>query len=476
MTIVKDYFEATKFVDKEYTNEEIPMEGSLPEELNGTLFRNGAGRLVHQGVTYDHPFDGDGMISKFRFEHGKVFYSNRYVRTEEFVEEEQAGKMLYRSFGTNLPGGIWKNFFKMQFKNAANTNVILHGGKLMALWEGGLPHTLDPETLETKGRDTLNGVLENNFSRIDHMIAPELPFSAHPKIDAKTDKLYNFGTAPGTKQRLVLYVVEPDGTARIDRAIPMDGLSFTHDFVLTPKGNRVFFLTPVKFDVWKAFAGLTTPVASIKVQQQKPVTIMVATEEGEEYYETDFGFVFHFAGGYEVGEDKIVVDALVMPDFPDAEGTRQFMLGETSDILQAQLLRYTINRTTKEVTKKLLTPYPAEFPNTHPEADQYRYIWGIGAHPQADHHLLSGIIKVDLEKEETLHHDLHPDLPSEPIFVPKEGGAEDEGWLLLLVYRHEVDQVELVVMDAQRLEEVAKGKLPHNISLGFHGCWVGLDD
>ena len=60
-----------------------------------------------------------------------------------------SGRMLYRGFGTNLPGGFFANALRMRFKNAANTSVVWHGGKLLALWEGGLPHRLDPTTLDT---------------------------------------------------------------------------------------------------------------------------------------------------------------------------------------------------------------------------------------------------------------------------------------------------------------------------------------
>lgn len=53
---------------------EVPLEpvrGTIPAGLKGTLFRNGPGRLERGGQWVHHPFDGDGMISAFRFEGGK---------------------------------------------------------------------------------------------------------------------------------------------------------------------------------------------------------------------------------------------------------------------------------------------------------------------------------------------------------------------------------------------------------------------
>ena len=43
----------------------------------------------------------------------------------------------------------------MRLKNQANTNIQFCGGRLLALWEAGLPYRIDPRTLETEGVDLL---------------------------------------------------------------------------------------------------------------------------------------------------------------------------------------------------------------------------------------------------------------------------------------------------------------------------------
>ncbi len=96
------------------------VEGALPAGLRGVLFRNGPGRLEVHGQRYGHPFDGDGHLNRFAFTERGVVYRNRYVRTREFLEEEAARKILYRNFGTNIPGGFHKNLLRMRFKNAAS--------------------------------------------------------------------------------------------------------------------------------------------------------------------------------------------------------------------------------------------------------------------------------------------------------------------------------------------------------------------
>ncbi|HEY8375815.1 MAG TPA: carotenoid oxygenase family protein, partial [Nannocystis sp.] len=100
------------------------VEGAVPPGLRGVLFRNGPGRLQLHGQRYGHLFDGDGHINRFAFTDDGVLYRNRYVRTREFLAEEAARRILYRNFGTNIPGGLHKNLFRTRFKNVANTSVI----------------------------------------------------------------------------------------------------------------------------------------------------------------------------------------------------------------------------------------------------------------------------------------------------------------------------------------------------------------
>lgn len=131
---------------------DLKVTGRLPDGLDGVLFRNGPGALEMGADRYMHPFDGDGMIVRFDLSARGVRYQNRFVATRERTAELRAGKMLHRAFGTNLPGGSWKNLLRLRFKNAANTNVIWHGGRLLALWEGGVPHRLEPDNLATRSR------------------------------------------------------------------------------------------------------------------------------------------------------------------------------------------------------------------------------------------------------------------------------------------------------------------------------------
>ncbi len=81
------------------------------------------------------------QVCSLSFKDGKVFFRNRFVRSEAFIKEQQAQKMLYRgAFSVGNPsGGLFFNPFDFTVKGIANTSVLYWGGKLLALYEVG-PH------------------------------------------------------------------------------------------------------------------------------------------------------------------------------------------------------------------------------------------------------------------------------------------------------------------------------------------------
>src|SRR5258706_5769943 len=150
----------------------LPVSGTLPRELNGALVRNGPNPLFPDPA--EHWFTGDGMIHRFAFAGGEVRYRNRWVRTKRWQAEQAAGCNLPVGFDPTTPNAASFD------DGVANTNVLLHGGRLLALEEADRPVELDAHSLATLGPvdfgDRLNG-----------------PFTAHPKLDPQTGELLFFG-------------------------------------------------------------------------------------------------------------------------------------------------------------------------------------------------------------------------------------------------------------------------------------------
>ena len=182
--------------ESDYWIDPDSVSGTIPADLQGTLFRSCTGRNKIGEQQFGHWFDGDGMINAVTFKDGRIHFKNRFVRTPKYINETAQQRILYRGVGTQIPGGFLKNIFRTP-GNAANTNVILHAGKLLALWEGGKPYELDPATLETVG--------EYNY---DGMLSAGQPFSAHSRRDPRTGYLYNFGVFGVPKPKLHFYKID----------------------------------------------------------------------------------------------------------------------------------------------------------------------------------------------------------------------------------------------------------------------------
>ena len=105
--------------EHDYVVDEV--EGSVPRELTGTLYRNGPSRNEIGGKPYAHLFDGDGMLSQFAIADGGIRYRNRYVRTNHYLAERAADKPVMRGYGQQRPGGVPGNAFRTP-ANVANTS------------------------------------------------------------------------------------------------------------------------------------------------------------------------------------------------------------------------------------------------------------------------------------------------------------------------------------------------------------------
>jgi carotenoid cleavage dioxygenase-like enzyme len=99
----------------------LKVEGELPRELNGTLYRNGPNPQFEAPGA--HWFVGDGMLHAFHLENGRASYRNRWVRTPKWQAEHDAGRALFGGFGRKLPDAPATT---TQDGGVANTNIIFH--------------------------------------------------------------------------------------------------------------------------------------------------------------------------------------------------------------------------------------------------------------------------------------------------------------------------------------------------------------
>ena len=225
----------------------IPMEcdaphlkvtGELPRELNGTLYRNGPNPQFNSPGA--HWFVGDGMLHAFHLENGRASYRNRWVRTPKWQAEHDAGRALFGGFGRKLPDAPPST---IEDGGVANTNIIFHGGRLLALEEGHLPTEIEPGTLNRLGYCDYNGAIKG-------------PFTAHPKIDPVTGEMAFFGynAAGPLTPALSFGTVSAAGVVtRFDR-FEAPYASMVHDFIVT-ENHLLFPILPITGSMERAMRG-----------------------------------------------------------------------------------------------------------------------------------------------------------------------------------------------------------------------------
>ena len=444
------------------------IDGTLPSDLIGTLFRNGPGALDVNGHTYGHPFDGDGMICALSFCGDRVHFRNRFVRTPEYLAEQEAGKILYRSvFGTQREGGFWNNWFDFKFKNPANTNVVYQGDKLLALWEADSPYRLDPTTLKTLGKEFFNGSLSDGQA-----------FTAHPHIDPDTGDLIAFGVSTGPVSTIHFYRVDTNGNLAEKTSESIPGFCFLHDFAITPN-YRIFFQNPVSFNPVPVALGLKPAATCIELDPKAKTRIVVFDRQGQSRtFTTDPGFIFHHANAWEDG-DRLVVDSLRYDDYLSLDLDEDFREVVFESVPFARLVRYTIDLTTGDVSSRVIVDRPCEFPTQHPGyvGKQQRFTYVGCSHHAGSNAPLQGVMKVDMETGEQEIRSFAPTgyLGGDPVFVPRpNGSAEDDGWLLVLVFDAERDRSDVVILDAQAISEQPEAvlHLNHHVPYGLHGTFT----
>ena len=68
--------------EKELELDRLPVQGTIPSWLQGTLIRNGPGTFEIGEQRYRHWFDGLSMLHKFSFTDSQVSYANKFLESK----------------------------------------------------------------------------------------------------------------------------------------------------------------------------------------------------------------------------------------------------------------------------------------------------------------------------------------------------------------------------------------------------------
>jgi len=526
------------------------IHGQVPDDLIGICYRNGPGKFGVNGERVQHVLDADGLIIQITIPSPhpstgkrKFIFRSRFVQTKALLEEEDKGDFIYRgTFGT-IPLGIhaqrkgvnedpvldiplvskiFMNAFRTNIKNTANTHVIAFGGKVLALFEAGLPHHIHPTTLETMGLEDMDGNLAKDKMPVTLSDSSTIPPSflpsflggaahtAHPNICPRTGHLvgWHWSQVVDTQSLQITFTEWSSNqfqkVASSTFVIPKCELA-PHDMALT-ENCILLQVNALKMSQIDFILGLKGPAAALKMDAKAPVSIHIfprptSLKQFEPFtVETPASFCIHYANAYEDPHTGYIIamfSGWPPSDSKDFLGAWGGFAPNFSIIPPTFLFRVVIDPMTRSCKDFSIVPGASnvclEHPVVHPNfsTKKTKYVFAVGGNVIGDSSAPCGYVRIDLDQVSPTSlpmgtKNTHVDaywfgtryFAGEPIIVPKKNGNvtdEQDAYLLGMVQDSVLQRSGLAIFDLKnrlRSGPVSILWLKSSIPHGLHGCFT----
>ncbi|GFR51519.1 hypothetical protein Agub_g13935 [Astrephomene gubernaculifera] len=483
-------------VDDELFSEDLPVvEGKLPPGLDGCYVRAGPNPFFKPVAGY-HWFDGDGMLHAVRIRNGRVSYCNRYVDTERLRQERAAGRPLFPRLGDlvgqrgltlMLLNRIAQALGVVRIQHGsgtANTALVYHSGRLLALNEGDLPYGV---------RVGCSGLIET-LGRLRFSKAWSKSFTAHPKIDPVNGELLFIGYRFDANPYVSAGVMDEYGNLVRHWGVELPYPVMMHDLAVT-EHYVVLLHLPLCFDPQAMVKDRTVP---FKLRTDLPSRIGLLRREqpscpagGAEVTWLELpgpgAMAFHVATAWEDAAGDVKVFACQMDELN--------MDLDAADFAKeaAHLTEYTLSPSAGTASLRRLSQVAGDFPVVHPgkATRSAKWAWMATLEPSGSVPSFTGIAKLDLTpnkpgKDACVSRITYPPgcFGGEAVFVPRASTladpraakrcSEDDGWLMVYVYDTNADVSYMNLYDARTMsaKPVTSVRMPRRVPYGFHGTWV----
>lgn len=480
------------------------MEGSVPSSLHGSLATNGPGRIRIGETQYGHWFDGDGYVTLLSFDKGEATFRARYVQTERFKaqetlmrqqsqHQEDAPPLAFSGAWTRAGRGKWYENVLRVPTNPSNTATMWLGTRLYSLCEGGHPIELDPSTLETISSET-------PFTDANNDKTADSFFSAHFSRDVMTGDVYNHGYIlnPMGPPRLNIMDLSNDGTLLQQQSCDLPFDTFVHDSTLS-QHYMVYFLPPFynpPSQIWKFLLGLS-PIGKLyqwdpnnlnayvhvhckdtlklkwKITLPKSTTTLYHIVDAHDEENSDGTVTLKVRVAEHIPSDRLTLEQQFANQYTVEDGTRLYT------VLREYTFRLKDNGEVLSVSDRDVCEEAAlcEFPavnNMWKPEQRRQYVWTNALSDESQVYL-NGIQKIDMK-----HATSSPvvtfgefSYAGPPAFTPRENAtAEDDGFVVVTVYRSLEHRSDIVILDAATLKTLCTMKLKHHVPYQFHGDYI----
>jgi carotenoid cleavage dioxygenase-like enzyme len=449
--------------------DDVPVLGTLPDWLAGSLIRNGPGTFQVGQRRYRHWFDGLAMLHRFTVAGGRVSYANRFLETRAYAAARDEGRIAYPEFATDPCRSLFARamaVFDPQATDSAKVNIARVAERYLALAETPIQVQFDPRTLRTVG---VVGWDTSDFGRMT---------TVHPHLDEARHEAINLVTRFGASSSYVLRRVDTRDPGHVrGRDLATRRVrepAYIHSFGMSARHLVIaefpLVVNPMALLLWRR-----PYIENFRWEPHRGTRFHVfdrATGAHVRTVTTEAFFAFHHVNAFEDG-DGLVVDLVC---YDDASVIESFYLHRLEEpdvrIPGGMLRRHRVPLRRGEVRAETLSDTALELPsldyprmNTSPD---HRYVYGVGL--RGPRGFYDQLVKVDVAEGRTATWHEDRCYPGEGVFVGRPGRrGEDDGVVLSVVLDAARGLSFLLVLDAATFAERARAELPHPVLFGYHG-------
>lgn len=441
----------------------VQWQGTIPKEIVGlNMYRNGPGKKEYAGQRYSHFFDGDGFINRYELGRESLTHTGKFVRTDKFRQELEAGQFLYNASGSIINSS--KRSRGPNSTNSANIALLPVQGELWALWEAGEAYRVNRKNLNTEGKVEFSSALKG------------LPFSAHPHIDIKGN-IWNFGDISSDAQgALLIYKLNSVGQLIKSKRINIPRTTYVHDFAMTER-YLVFYLPPL-FMVPDA----NTYIDRFQWLKNKSGILVIVDKNtfSVNQIEMEAGFIYHFGNAWSQG-NELFINTGWQHDASDMTDISADMVGNLTKHAKAIPLASIIR---VDLTNQKATVYKSNVIMEFPQFDKKitekksKFTFGVSMSDPINKHNqeFDTICRLNTDSGNEEKYCFGNDcIVEEPLFVPKNNYVrESDGYLLSTYLNYKKERSGLCIFEANNIDAgpIAKAELPFYLPLGIHGTIV----
>lgn len=439
--------------------------GEIPTGLHGSFIRNGPNPMFEPVSSY-HMFDGDGMLHDVSFGDGQASYKNRWIQSRALGAEISHGSAIYSGLGelSDMPDRSLTGSAG-PVKNPANTHIIKHAERLLALWEGGLPTEI-ADDLSTVGEFNFDGKLQNAMT-------------AHPRLDPRTGEMIFFGYSL-FEPYMRYYVADSSGALVHSVDIDLPAPVMMHDMVIT-EDYSVFLDSPLVFDLANMGKG---PLVRWMPENGTRIGVMprMGTADDLKWFEIEPGHVQHFWNGWQDG-NRIELSGCRF-DAPDFGIDPTVALDESgSDFVPGRPAQFWVDLDASTAGWEQLDDMGGDFCRFNDDytgvKSDFAYMSAFDGPPGSAGEF-DTIVKYDHSTGERTKWNSGGHVGESVYAADPVGSAEDDGWLVNAVFyegaqpsQADGGHTEVCVLDARDVAAgpIARVRLPQRIPFGFHANW-----